>query len=107
MTEITPEVLTSALPLAGRSTNWKGVVGIVLGYLGSAPALFNRWYVLAPLISVVAGVLMLRDIGQGATSSKKLAYAAIVVGILLTALGAALIIGLPLLGAYLEDHNFG
>jgi hypothetical protein len=78
-----------------RNTNWKGVVGIIIAVViapnllvmaSSLPerapfAVVLTVALVLPLVAVLAGFLMSRDIRKGASSSRALAVAAIGVGL--------------------------
>jgi hypothetical protein len=94
-----------------RNTNWKGVVGIAAAVVVApnlaalapsapegAPFAVALGVALAtPLVAVLAGIRMAFDIRRGAESSKRLAIAAIVTGMGMTAL---MIIALVLFSAF-------
>lgn len=97
-----------------RNTNWKGVVGILIAVVvapnlllvtssvsnGTLFAAALAVVVALPLVAVLAGVLMARDIREGASSSRGLAVAAIVVGLGVSTL---MIIALALISVYGAD----
>jgi hypothetical protein len=97
-----------------RNTNWKGVVGIVLAVVaapnllvaasslpeGTGFAVALGAVLALPLLAILAGILMARDIRKGASSSRGLAVAAIVVGLGMSAL---MLIALAFVAVYAAD----
>jgi len=92
-----------------RNTNWKGVVGIVAAVVvapnlvalspsvpdGAPFATVLALALAVPLLAVLGGILMAYDIRGGAASSRRLALAAMTVGIVMVVILGYLILVLP------------
>ena len=105
-----PSSAAAAVPrVRVRHTNWKGIWGIIAAVLvapnllalsaslpDGAPFVTGLAVALAtPLLAVVAGILMAYDIRNGAESSRRLALAAVTVGIVMTFILVVVLVILP------------